>query len=63
MNFPLMQGRIGPVIAGPVVTEASHAHNIWDVSPRNPQLLTKRRAVDFCLVATAICCVTSSAVA
>jgi hypothetical protein len=41
------------------MTEASRVNNIWGVSSRTPQItpqmLTKRRAVDFCLVATAIC--------
>ena len=39
-----------------VMTEASQVNNIWDVSPPTEQMFTKRRAVDFCLVATAICC-------
>jgi hypothetical protein len=55
-NFPGSRG-------GPVVTESPLVFNIWGVSPRTPQMLTKRRAVDFCLVQTAICCVVSSAAA
>ena len=63
MNFPLIRGKIVAVAASWVVTEASRMNNIWDVSPRNQQLLTKRRAVDFCLVATAICCAVPGVVA
>lgn len=62
MNFPLMRGRIGAVVTSPVMTDTSHMINIWGVSPRNPRLLTKRRAVDFCRVATAICRVEPGAV-
>lgn len=63
MNFPLNEGKMRAVAVPPVVTDASRMNNIWGVSPRNPQLLTKRRAVDFCLVATAICCAVPGAVA
>lgn len=45
------------------VTEAPQVHSIVDVTSRNPQMLTKRRAVDFCRVATAICSVKLRAVA
>ncbi|MGH3255899.1 MAG: putative leader peptide [Streptosporangiaceae bacterium] len=30
-------------------------HSIWCVSSWTAQMLTKRRAVDFCRVATALC--------
>jgi hypothetical protein len=30
-------------------------HSIWFVTSWTAKMLTKRRAVDFCLVATAIC--------
>jgi hypothetical protein len=39
-----------------VVTAGPLVHNIEDVpSPAVPKMLTKRRAVDFCRVATAMC--------
>ncbi len=37
------------------VTAQPSVNTIWYVPSRPAQLLTKRRAVDFCLVATAIC--------
>jgi hypothetical protein len=37
------------------VTALLLLNNIWYVSSRTAQTLTKRRAVDFCLVATAMC--------
>jgi hypothetical protein len=39
------------------VTAASRLHNIWSVTSRPTRyaLLTKRRAVDFCRVTTAVC--------
>jgi len=49
------------VVADRMMTEASQVNNIWDVSSLTPQMFTKRRAVDFCLVATAICCAAPSA--
>jgi len=36
-------------------------HSIWFVISRTPKMLTKRRAVDFCHVATAICPLISAA--
>ena len=39
-----------------VVTAAPWLNTIGYVPPRTVQMLTKRRAVDFCRVATAICC-------
>jgi len=63
LNSPLNWWKIDAVVEGPVVTESSRMNNILDVSPRNPQVLTKRRAVDFCLVATAICCAVPGAIA
>jgi hypothetical protein len=49
------------MVTDPVMTEASQVNNIWGVSSRTAQMFTKRRAVDFCLVATAICCAALSA--
>ena len=49
---------------GPAITEITHAvgvtarpspHSIWFVTFWTAKTLTKRRAVDFCHVATAIC--------
>jgi hypothetical protein len=37
------------------VTGRLSPHSIWFVIPRTAKRLTKRRAVDFCHVATAIC--------
>ena len=37
------------------VTPWPSPHNIGFVTPPTAQMLTKRRAVDFCHVATAIC--------
>lgn len=56
MNFPANLGTVVTAAAGRVMTQPSDVNTIGYVSPRIPQLLTKRRAVDFCLVATAICC-------
>ena len=39
----------------PGVTAAPTPHNIVYVSSWTAQMLTKRRAVDFCRVATALC--------
>ena len=65
MNFPPNQATIMAVIvaADRVVTEAPQVNSIVDMSSRDPQMLTKRRAVDFCRVATAICSETLRAVA
>jgi hypothetical protein len=41
--------------AGWEVTALLLLHNIWYVSSRTAPTLTKRRAVDFCRVATAMC--------
>ncbi|HYB45989.1 MAG TPA: hypothetical protein VED20_01345 [Streptosporangiaceae bacterium] len=37
------------------VTAGRDPHTIWFVMSRMAEMLTKRRAVDFCHVATAIC--------
>jgi hypothetical protein len=37
------------------VTVRLSPHSIWFVISRTAEMLTKRRAVDFCHVATAIC--------
>ncbi len=37
------------------VTAARSPHSIWFVMSWTAKMLTKRRAVDFCHVATAIC--------
>jgi hypothetical protein len=37
------------------VTARPSPHSIWVVTSRSTKTLTKRRAVDFCHVATAIC--------
>ena len=42
-------------VAGQRVTVAPTAHTIVYVLSGTAQLLTKRRAVDFCRVATALC--------
>ena len=41
--------------AGWDVTAGPWVNNIWFVQSLTAQMLTKRRAVDFCRVATAIC--------
>jgi hypothetical protein len=38
------------------VTYPARRSSIFVVSPWTERLLTKRRAVDFCRVATALCC-------
>jgi hypothetical protein len=43
------------VTAGREVTAGLQVNNIWFVQSLTAQMLTKRRAVDFCRVATAIC--------
>jgi hypothetical protein len=55
LSFPLIQGTIGAVATGPVVTAVPSAHNIRYVPSSTVRLLTKRRAVDFLRVATAMC--------
>ena len=65
MNFPLNQATIGHVLVGPVfgdqasvglvVTAVSPVNSIEYVPSRTAEMLTKRRAVDFCRVATAMC--------
>ena len=53
MNFPLIQETTGCVLAAGVVTSVPSVNTIRYVPSR--MLLTKRRAVDFCRVATAMC--------
>jgi hypothetical protein len=53
VNFPPNQGKIGAVFTVEVVTAVPPVHSIRYVPSR--MLLTKRRAVDFCRVATAMC--------
>ena len=70
MNFPLNQATIGRVLVGPmsgdpvfgdqapvgvVVTAVSPVNSIEYVPSRTAEMLTKRLAVDFCRVATAMC--------
>jgi len=56
LNFPLNQGTMRAVSTDRVVTAGPLVHSIKDVPSRTtPQTLTKRRAVDFCRVATAMC--------
>jgi hypothetical protein len=70
LNFPLNQATIGGVLVGPVfgdpvfgdqasvrlvVTAVSSVNSIEYVPSRTAEMLTKRRAVDFCRVATAMC--------
>lgn len=63
MSFPageafrpsaMAMARVAEVVVQ-VVTEAPPVNSIVHMAPRTPQMLTKRRAVDFCRVATAIC--------
>ena len=53
MKFPLDQLATGSGSAGQVVTAVQTVNTIRYVPSR--MLLTKRRAVDFCRVATAMC--------
>jgi hypothetical protein len=46
---------VDPVTANPVVTAVRTPHTIKYVPIQTVQTLTKRRAVDFCRVATAMC--------
>ncbi len=63
LSFPPNKATIASVSAGPSwsarrrVTAASRLHSIWSVTSRPARyaLLTKRRAVDFCRVTTAMC--------
>lgn len=55
MNFPLIQAATGTVSAGLVVTAVPPVNSIEYVPSRTAKMLTKRRAVDFCRVATAMC--------
>ena len=55
MNFPLNQVPIGGMSADLVVTAVAPVHSIDYVPSRTAKMLTKRRAVDFCRVATAMC--------
>ena len=63
MNFPSNQATIAPVFANRKVTAALRVNTIWCVTSRTAQLLTKRRAVDFCRVATALCRLSAPAAA
>ena len=61
LSFPPNKATISSVSAGPSwsarrrVTAASRLHSIWSVTSGLAQMLTKRRAVDFCRVTTAMC--------
>lgn len=55
LSFPPNRATIAPVMTGRVVTAVALVNSIEDVHSRTAELLTKRRAVDFCRVATAIC--------
>jgi hypothetical protein len=55
LSFPPSRAAITPVMTGRVMTAAALVNSIDDVHSRTAELLTKRRAVDFCRVATAIC--------
>jgi len=46
---------MGSMSIGLVVTAVSPANSIEHVPSRTAKMLTKRRAVDFCRVATAMC--------
>jgi hypothetical protein len=46
---------IAEITAAWGVTARLSPHSIWFVISRTAKMLTKRRAVDFCHVATAIC--------
>ena len=46
---------MGSVFADRMVTAVPWLHTIGYVPPMTVQMLTKRRAVDFCRVATAMC--------
>ena len=55
MNFPPNQATIDPMFTGRVVTAVPQLNTIKYVHTRTVHMLTKRRAVDFCRVATAMC--------
>jgi len=55
LSFPSDQVTIGRVRAGLMVTAVAPVHSIGYVPSRTAKMLTKRRAVDFCRVATAMC--------
>ena len=55
LNFPPNRATIGPVSVGLMVTAAQLVNSIECVPSRTAKMLTKRRAVDFCRVATAMC--------
>lgn len=55
LSFPSNRATTTPVVTDRVVTAAALVNSIDDVHSRTAELLTKRRAVDFCRVATAIC--------
>ena len=54
-NNLLKQSIMPYSVAGPGVTAAPTPHTIVYVHSGTAQRLTKRRAVDFCRVATALC--------
>jgi hypothetical protein len=51
----LLQATADGLFAKRVVTAVRSLHSIRYVPSRTVQMLTKRRAVDFCRVATAMC--------
>ena len=55
LNYPLKQATIAPVKVDRVVTSVALVNSIDNVPSRTADLLTKRRAVDFCRVAAAMC--------
>ena len=55
LSSPPNRATITSVMTDRVVTAAALVNSIDDVHSRTAELLTKRRAVDFCRVATAIC--------
>ena len=55
LNFPLGQVTMGSVSVSRVVTAVPPVNSIGYVPSRTAKMLTKRRAVDFCRVATAMC--------
>jgi hypothetical protein len=54
-SFPSFTSIMSASQPGGGVTGSLTAHNIGYVPSRTAQTLTKRRAVDFCRVATALC--------
>jgi hypothetical protein len=55
LNFPPNKVTIGSVSVDRGVTAVPPVHSIGYVPSRPAKMLTKRRAVDFCRVATAMC--------